>query len=408
MEIYHSIYYDQLKRDLVQKSGVSMTSFSDTVLLAAHMEAAKYSISAHTLARFFGFLPKRKLYPNTLQIICNYLGFEHFEAYRNFVQQTHNRSLFASNGLFENESHSLQSFEMAIQLMDLNEIQEHLDCIDFTHERIEEIAHLSGFLVRNAAQQSRLLELLIQTSNGRRLFFERFVDEDDPNGYFSSALQKYYFKEAKSSNSKLFYNCYLIANASYHHKKINEDWVSAVKKEMHKIDYRQLHFHEVSRVFETQILIDFQRGGYSQNSLTAIQDEILIVIQSMNNHAKAWVLARVMKALAFSNQLSKAMQNNDFYKALVDVHKENDVTSIGELIVQLVFSRYAGKESNELSVPRTLKSHYFQNEYNTRLSTEAATKYFYAKPHEQEKTRSLLQNFSQKTGTSWVLNVINN
>jgi len=128
----------------------------------------------------------------------------------------------------------------------------------------------------------------------------------------------------------------------------------------------------------------------------------------MSNHAKAWVLARVLKALAFSNQLSKAMQNNDFYKALVDVHKENDVTSIGELIVQLVFSRYARKESNELSVPRTLKSHYFQNEYNTRLSTEAATKYFYAKSDEQEKTLSLLQIFSQKTGTSWVLNVINN
>jgi hypothetical protein len=408
MEIYHSIYYDQLKRDLVQKSGVSMTSFSDTVLLSAHMEAAKYSISAHTLARFFGFLPRRKLYPSTLRILCNYLGFEHFESYRNFVKQTHSRSLFATNGLFENESYSLQSFEMAIQLMDLNEIQEHLDCIDFTHERIEEIAHLTGFLVRNSAQQNRLLELLIQTSNGRRLFFERFVDEDDPNGYFSSALQKHYFKEAKSGNSKLFYNCYLIANASYHHKKINEDWLKAVRKEMHKIDYRQLHFHEVSRVFETQILIDFQRGGYSQNSLTSIQDEILIVIQSMNNHAKSWVLARVMKALAFSNQLSLAMQNNDFYKVLVDVHKKNNVTSIGELMVQLVFSRYAEKESKELSVPMTLKSQYFQNEYNTRLSTEAATKYLFALPEEQRKLASSLYSFSMKTGTSWVMNLIKN
>jgi len=407
MEIYQSIYYDQLKRDLVQKSGVSMTSFSDTVLLAAHMEAAKYSISAHTLARFFGFLPSRKLYPSTLKIICNYLGFEHFEAYRNFVQQTRSRSLFSTNGLFENESYSSQSFEMAIQLMDLNEIQEHLNCIDFTHEKIEEIAHLTGFLVRNSAQQNRLLELLIQTSNGRRLFFERFVDEDDPNDYFSLALQKYYFKEAKSSNNKLFYNCYLIANASYHRKKINEDWVSAVKKEMNKIDYGQLHFHELSRVFETQILIDFQRGGFSRNAITTIQDEVLIVMRSMDNHAQAWVLARLLKALAFSKQLSYAMQNSDFYKVLVDVHKKSDVSSIGELIVQLVFSRYAEKESNELKVPMTLKSHYFQNEYNTRLSTEAATKYFYAKPDEQEKTLSILQNFSQKTGTSWVLNVIN-
>ena len=408
MEIFDSIYYDQLKSDLVRKSGVSMTSFSDTVLLAALMEAAKYSISAHTLARFFGFLPSRKLYPSTLQIICNYLGFEHFEAYRNFVQQTHSRSLFASNGLFENESYSSQSFEMAIQLMDLNEIQEHLDCIDFAHEKIEEIAHLTGFLVRNSAQQNRLLDLLMQTPKGRRLFFERFVDEDDSNDYFSLALQKYYFKKAKSSNSKLFYYCYLIANASYHHKKINEDWVSAVKKEMHKIDYAQLHFHEVSRLFETQILINFQSVGFSRNALTTIQDEVLIVMRSMDNHAQAWVLARLLKALAFSKQLSYAMQNNDFYKTLVDVHKKSDVSSIGELIVQLVFSRYAEKESNELTVPMTLKSHYFQNEYNTRLSTEAATKYLFGLPEEQQKLASSLHSFSMKTGTAWVMNVIKN
>ena len=92
----------------------------------------------------------------------------------------------------------------------------------------------------------------------------------------------------------------------------------------------------------------------------------------------------------------------------MDVHKKSDVSSIGELIVQLVFSRYAEKESNELTVPMTLKSHYFQNEYNTRLSTEAATKYLFGLPEEQQKLASSLHSFSMKTGTAWVMNVIKN
>jgi hypothetical protein len=54
----------------------------------------------------------------------------------------------------------------------------------------------------------------------------------------------------------------------------------------------------------------------------------------------------------------------------------------------------------------TLKAPYFQNEYKTRHSAEASVKYFYSQKDEQEKACSLLQNFSQKTRTSWVLNVI--
>lgn len=408
MEIFDSIYYDQLKRDLVRKSGVSMSSFSDSLLLSAAMDAAKHSVSAHTLARFFGFLPQRKMYPNTLRIICNYLGFEHVEAYRNFVQQTHSRSLFASNGLFENESYSSQSFEMAIQLMDLNEIQDHLDCIDFAHEKIEEIAHLTGFLVRNSIQQDTLLELFTQTSNGRRLYYERFVDEDDSNGYFSSAIQKHYSTWATNSNNRLFYFCYLIANASYQNKPVAIEWIKVRKKEMLNLDFTQLHFHEVSRVFETQILVDFHAGVLSRKSLVSILDEVLHVIQPMANHAKAWVLARVIKSLAFTDQLFFSMKNSDFHEAIRVVNRQTDVGSIGELILQLVFFRFSDLENREIRMPLSLKSHYFQNEYNTRLSTEAATKYLFGLPEEQEKLASAIHSFSMKTGTAWVMNVIKN
>jgi hypothetical protein len=407
MEFYQSIYYEQLKRDLVKKSGVAMNNFSDTLLLAAVMESAKFSISSHTLARFFGFMPRRKLYPSTLQIICNYLGFDHFEAYRTFVEQTHNRSLLGSSGLFENGLFSPQSFELSIQLMDVKNIQNHIECIDFSHEKIEYLAHLTGFLVRNSTQLSELLEILIQTTNGKRLFYERFVDEDDPNGYFSLALKTHYLKRANTTNNRLFYFCFLIANASYHNKIIDSDWINGLKKERQNIDLQTLHFHEISRVFETQILVDFHLNKLTRKRLLLLQDEILSTIEPIDNHGKAWILARVLKALAFTNQLAFVMQNEGFCNCLMQVCKQTDVASIGELIIQLVYYRYSAEEKNELHMPLSLQSNYFQNEYHTRLSTEAATRSLFGSEQEKKNLQKSLQTYTQKTGTSWVLNILN-
>ena len=149
-------------------------------------------------------------------------------------------------------------------------------------------------------------------------------------------------------------------------------------------------------------------GVLSRKSLVSMLDEVLHVIQPMASNAKAWVLARVIKALAFTGQLFFSMKNNYYLKAIRDVHKQTDVDSIGELIVQLVFFRFSDLENREIRMPLSLKSRYFQNEFNTRLSTEAATKYLFALPEEQRKLASSLHSFSMKTGTSWVMNVIKN
>jgi hypothetical protein len=383
-----------------------MNNFSDTLLLAAAMESAKFSVSSHTLARFFGFMPRRKLYPSTLQIICNYLGFEHFQAYRTFVEKTHNRSLLGSSGLFENGLFSPQSFELAIQLMEVKNIQDHIDCIDFSHEKIEYLAHLTGFLVRNSIQQSQLLEILINSENGRRLFYERFVDEDDPNGYFGSALQTHYLKRVNSCNNRLFYFCFLIANASYHNKIFDSDWINGLKEEQQNIDLQTLHFHEISRLYETLILLDFSVNGLSKKKLLSLQDEILSVLERLDNHRKSWVLARVLKALAFSNLLDYAMQNEQFCSCIIQAHKNAEVTSIGELIIQLVYYRYMAEEKNELHLPFSLQSNYFQNEYHTRLSTEAATRSLFGNQEEKKNFIQTLHAYTKMTGTTWVMNVL--
>jgi hypothetical protein len=408
MDFYDSVYYDNIKSDLQQKSGVFMNNFSDAYLLSAAMESNKFSISPHTLARFFDIIPRRKIYPSTLQIICNYLGFEHFESYRKFVQSSHSRILLGTDGYFFDSMYSLQSFELAIQLMSETEIRAHLECIDFSNTNMDALAYLVGYLVRNSSDQHNLLKILASTVNGRRIFYEHFVDEDDPNGYFSSALQTNCLELATTCNNRIFYYCYLISNSSYQNRSIDSSWIVALKKEILQIDYSKLHFHEISRVFETRILIDFHPNNLIGNKIISIIDEMLMVTQTIEMHAQSWILARFLKALSFRKQLFFAMQNKSICSLVTKIYKCSKIESIGELIIQFVYFRFLAKLNNELNPPIRLESDYFQNEYNTRLSVETATRSLMCNSIEQKMLLSSLDRYSLKTGTSWVLNVLYN
>jgi hypothetical protein len=408
MEFYQSVYYSMILSDLRKKSGISMRSYSDALLLSAAMESAKFSISSHTLARFFGFISRRKVYPSTLQLICNYLGFDHFDAYRSYVDRTHQRSLLCDIGLFFDPLCSIQRFEIAIQLMDHQEIELHLDCINFDHEKIEKLAHLVGYLVRYSSNQKELLTLLIKTSNGRRLFFERFVDEDDPKNYFSTTLNALYLKHVTTENNRLFYYCFLIANASYHRKKIDPNWIGNFNKETVNLGISALHFHEISRVFETKILVQFHLSKHNHQKTNSILEDMLAVSAPMEMHAQAWILARVLKALAFTHQLKQSMKHETFKTFISSVYKQSKVQSMGELIVQLVYFRYIATENQEINPPLTIQSSYFQNEYHTRLSTETATRSLFCLEPEREKLHATLGTYTKTTGTSWVMNVLEN
>jgi hypothetical protein len=265
-----------------------------------------------------------------------------------------------------------------------------------------------GYLVRHSLNQKELLTLLIKTSNGRRLFFERFVDEDDPKNYFSTTLNALYLKHVTTENNRLFYYCFLIANASYHGKKIDPNWIGNFNKETVNLGISALHFHEISRVFETKILVQFHLSKHNHQKTKSILEEILAISAPMEMHAQAWILARVLKALAFTHQLNQAMKHETFKMFISFVYKQSEVQSMGELIVQLVYFRYIATENQEINPPLTIQSSYFQNEYHTRLSTETATRSLFCLEPEREKLHTTLGIYTKTTGTSWVMNVLEN
>lgn len=405
MDFYRSIYYKQLKHDLIMKSGVAMNNFSDSKLLSAAMESAKFSVSPHTLARFFGFMPTRKIYPFTLQILCNYLGFEHFEDYRAFVEQKHSRNLIGSNGLFENELFSFESFELAVEQMDIGYIQEHIDCINVSNNKIEYLAHLTGFLVRDSTQQSQLLEILAKSTNGRSLFYERFVDEDNPNEYFSTAIETYYLKYATNMNNKIFGYCFLIAKRIYANKAVGH-LMNTFENFKLLDNLSELHFHEISRLIECQILIDGLDGKIRKTYINYI-DKLLSFEQLFDHTSYEWILARSIKALAFNRMLKKSLESVSFSEAIFRCYRKSTVDTVAALILQfVVHSIYKNKDDFPLNPPLRLPTFSNENENNGRVLLESSTSFIYAEGKEKDVLKKNILTFSKQTHQTWVLEMI--
>jgi hypothetical protein len=214
-------YIPFLRENIKKQSGIPMTRFSDSYLLSELLENRGIILSAHTIARFFGLLKERKVYPSTLKLFCNYIGFDNFQEFIEHMQLKHERSLLRADTSFLGEDFTLFNFKMDLELHNSTELNRYLDALTFESTDIEDLAHCVGSSIRRTKFQNELLELFAKHPNGRRLFYERFVDEDDPNGYFSNALSKYYIKHAKLENNTIFYYTYLIANHSYQNKSIN-------------------------------------------------------------------------------------------------------------------------------------------------------------------------------------------
>jgi hypothetical protein len=390
-------YIPFLRENIKKQSGIPMNRFSDSYLLSELLEHRGIILSAHTIARFFGILKERKVYPSTLKLFCNYLGFDNFQEFIEYTQLKHERSLLRSEASFPREDFVMVNFKMDLELFNSTELNRYLDALIFDSTEIEDLAHCVGSRIRRNKFQNELLELFAIHPNGRRLFYERFVDEDDPNGYFSNALSKYYIKHAKLENNTTFYYTYLIANHSYHNKLINQKWIDQFKSL--KMDKEQLHFHEYSRIIEVKILL-YQN---EPKKIIHILDEAMEYCELLDNHAMSWILARCLKALSMVNQL-EYVSYHPLKSRIIQLVPQLKIQSIGELIVQFFYYGYFNQ--NELMTPLAIDNRHIDNEFSTRLATETATTYLFSNEQTRKQIYSRLVNYCKLSGTNWILNAL--
>lgn len=404
---YRSVYYKAMCDAISFKSGIYPRTFNECNQLSFLFQENGCIISGHTLARFFGVLPYRKLYPATLDILANYIGYLSFSEYIQAKDLYIEQQLSSENELFSTGPFSLTALEIAIKTINKKDISDLLMSVNMDHDDKTELIQLLGSLVRNSTNKNDLLEILISTENGRRLFFESYVDEDDPNSYFSNALQRFYFQNVQTPNNQLFCFTFLISNAIYHNKNIPVE-LKEFERLISEIDEKNLHFHELSRLIETQLLLYFIQGKLTDNQLYLLVERVEEWSNKFNNHELCWLIARPLKALAFAGVINRVLAHQNFSARVLDCYYNSKMNSMAEMIIQFIVHAHY-KSMNEkllLFPPLKLQSNRHNNENNARIVLESSVSALYAESKVYDILVRNLKSFTKSTGNTWVLNLI--
>ncbi|MEN9998771.1 MAG: hypothetical protein RI922_1761 [Bacteroidota bacterium] len=406
--LHDTFYIRELKKRLESASKIEIKEFSDCKQLSFEFNSNGLAVSAHTFARFFGLLKNsHRPYTSTLNLICEYLGFNSYNDFCITIKSEINQALYAPRDVFETGEYSLIALEIAIANNDWNGMKTILESINKSNFNYQDLVITLGNAVRIHPLQKEMLYELNKIDNGRWLFYECYVDEDDHNNYYSNALKNYYKTSKTKPNNQLFLECFLATKAIYANQStdLNNFNLIGIKN----FPLNELHFHEISRLFELQILLDFQNKNLKKTLISQL-DKICEISMSYVHYDACWIIARILKALSYSRMLKKAMDYSPFNLLVFNLFKQlnNKIESIGELIIQFVGHAYfLKKQKSEQQFPPLKIGVKHDNETNSRILIEAATASLYAKNSVKSILDNNIYSFAKQTGQTWVFELLN-
>ena len=417
-ERFDHLYLRELSSRLQKDLLIEVKGFNDCKLASEKLLKRGFVISAHTLARFFGILKSNhRPYTSTLNLMCEFIGTDSYTAFCNEVKQKTEHALYGPIDAFNTGPFSLITLEIALANEDWKSVQEIVSNFRIDDPFKNDLVMLLGKSVRYSQKRELLLKKLIEIEHGRHLFYESYVDEDDPGGYYSHALKKYYQSSFSHSDSQLFLHCFLLSKAIY----LNETFdLKLLKSSILNLDvpFNKLHFHEISRYLELQILLDFKKGFLKNNLINHLEQVTELTAgyvyndkctQELLNHDRCWIVARSLKALSFSGFLKDALKHDGFRMLIEELYRgsSQNIGSIAELIIQFVvhgMNKSPGK-GNDFFPPKRITALH-DNETHSRIVIEAATSLLYA----EDKIKPILEknvySFAKKTGHTWLFELL--
>lgn len=388
----------------------NINSFSDAKHLSELIANQKLYVSPHTIGRLYGvIMPFRKPYKETLNILSQFLGYSDWE---DFCQKENVEVLDAKYFQSEDEKgFSISLLQLALVNDDINTVRKLLQKTKYTtdnHNIFFSTSELIGIYARKSKNQEKLLQLLAELPQGRLLFYECFVDEDNPNNYYSDALLKYYLPEVKDINKELFVYAFLLSTNIYKGFLVENDILN-FQKISKKIDLNKCHFHEISRFLECTILVDGINNRLKDNASTHI-NQILEIAGPYENFKKIWIIARPMRALIHLGFINELIYHKQFNE-LVDDLFENRITefkSVALYILQIyyVYKTNLNNNSNFQSPPFRLVFTEFLNNENEKLAIEFALAYLHASENNKASIKQKLSEFCDNYGSKWVLKLV--
>ena len=405
--LHDTFYFRELKIRLEIVSKIEIKEFNDCKQLSFLFHKMKLAISAHTFARFFGILKENhRPYTSTLNLISEFLGFRSYNDFCITIKNEINQALYAPQDLFKTGNYSLIALEIAIANNDWNGMKNILASVDKSKFNNQDLVITLGNAVRVHPFQQEMLKELNKIENGRWLFYECYVDEDDRNNYYSNALKNYYQLSNSNPSNQLFLECFLASKAIYSNQSSDLSKFNLIG--ITNFPINELHFHEISRLFEIQLLLDFQNNKIKKSLLSHL-DKICEISLNYVHYDACWIVARILKALSFSGMLKKAMEYSPFNSLVFKLFKQINATieSIGELIIQFVGHAYFLKnQKNEIQFPPLKIGIKHDNETNARILIEAATASLYAQNSTKAVLDKNIHSFAKSTSQTWVFELL--
>jgi len=394
----------ELASRIQSTSGVLVASFSDCKRLEVQLNQSGIMISAHTLARFFGVLQSsHKPYAATLNLLASYIGYPSYQHFKRTINDHYQCLLEHPNDLFDTGSYALTAFELCLHNSDIGGLRTLLEawtCKD--NHSAWELRNLLGCAVRASPQRQVLLQTLAETHNGRLLYYEGFVDEDDADDHYSNALELWYAQRASARENKVFLAGFLTTRDVYSGKQPHP-WCIQLLRDT---GLQELHFHLVSRCIEAQILLE----GSGQNRPHAVDDWVSTALQAMQGAGEVeqqWILARTLRALAWTGHLKRALQRPELRDQVLTQYIQADPKYMltPNLIIQLVV--HAALQAQQVDItPPYVGDRRMISETNIRIALEAATASLYAKGANLRLIQRNLGPFLEKTRNRWIQQVL--
>ncbi len=393
-QLSEEIFIKQLKVEIERKVGFSITKFHDCKVLSELLKKQKIAVSSHTLARFFGLLKEgHRPYTSTLNLLAEFVGYASFARFCTDFSDKMEFAL-ANPGGFSLGAFSFTALELCIATNDWKNFQFILDSYQIDHQK-NDLSMFLGNAVRQHPNKDEFLNALIEIENGRHLFYECFVDEDDPGNYYSNALQKYYSRFRTNFENTLFQSCYLGASTIYRLENSIDTTTQLIVNQ--SIDYSYLHFHPLARLFEMRILLA------PHSKIMQQVEEMLNSLDKFRQYEKCWILARTIKALAHTKQIRIALKNRAFSDAILENYREigGEIKSIAELIIQLTVHSLLNQSKDELFPASRMREKHL-NETNARIAVESATAYIGSNDAVKNLFGKNLSLFTKQTGQTWL------
>ncbi len=385
-----------------------IVSINDARLLSNEMLEKKVTISPHTIARLFGVIkPYRKPYRYTLDGLARFLGFSDWKDFH----QTSYRQVPATDLIVSQNQSGFSLSRLEVAILTKNPLEIVCELERFDEERystqLYEIASKLVHFIRNEDKESGLLKELAGIENGHKLFYEFFVDEDDPEAYYSNALRQYYLPGLESPARKLFVITYLVIQDAYKQNRMAPQ-IAELDGLQKQIDLRKLHFQELSRYIECLIIRD-GFGGTLHKTISGHIQQILSFCAKKSSHDASWILYRSIRAMVFFGLWDKIMEDIAlgllFEKTLKKVNIRNATTA--DFAVQLFYlARCRFFTSDYKHQPFKLQSHYLHFDSNERQSMEIATACLLSKGDDNAFYRKNLLQYCCANASTWVCKLL--